>query len=135
MTQEMHTAATLRRPKEYHLFDVPLVSIDLQQYFELIRMGQKWIDSDRNAITIFRSKFMRMVLIALHQGASLYRHLATGMVTIQALEGQIVIDTDEQSILLCKGQILALHEGVQHSVLAKEEAVFLLTITDPVMKM
>ena len=37
--------------------------------------------------------------------------------------------TEEQSVELGKGEMLALHENVPHSVLAKEETIFLLTLT------
>ena len=45
------------------------------------------------------------------------------------MEGQIQFTTQEQSAELSSGQMLALHENVPHSVLAKEETIFLLTLT------
>jgi len=47
---------------------------------------------------------------------------------VQVLEGRIQFDTGQQSVELSKGHMLALHEGIPHSVLAKEESVFLLTL-------
>ena len=38
-------------------------------------------------------------------------------------------NADNRSVELNKGQILALHKGIQHSVLAVEETLFLLTLT------
>jgi hypothetical protein len=38
-------------------------------------------------------------------------------------------NTDQQSIELSKGQMLALHERLPHSVLAIRETIFLLTLT------
>ena len=37
--------------------------------------------------------------------------------------------TEEQSVELGKGQMLALQENIPHSVLVKEETTFLLTLT------
>ena len=52
------------------------------------------------------------------------------MISVQVLQGQILFTTGEQSVELGKGEMLALlHEGVPHSVLAKEETIFLLTLT------
>jgi quercetin dioxygenase-like cupin family protein len=57
------------------------------------------------------------------------RHTADGIINLQILEGQIRFNTDEQSVELNKGQMLTLHKGIPHSVLAKEETIFLLTLT------
>ncbi len=57
------------------------------------------------------------------------KHTADGIISVQVLEGQIVFTTEEQSVELQKGEMLALHENVPHSVLATEETIFLLTLT------
>jgi len=72
---------------------------------------------------------MRIVLIALHKGAEMIKHIADGIISLQVLEGQIIFNTDEHSVELGKGQMLTLHESIPHNVLAKEETIFLLTLT------
>ena len=56
-------------------------------------------------------------------------HTAKGIISVQVLEGQIKFTTDAQTAALNKGQMLTLHEGIPHSVLAIEETVFLLTLS------
>ena len=72
---------------------------------------------------------MRIVLIALHEGAEMARHIADGLISVQVLEGNMQFNTDQQSVELSKGQMLALHEGIPHSILALKETIFLLTLT------
>lgn len=121
--------ATPKRPEGKRTVDAPMVTIDLSLFIEQIRNEKGWKDSDRNAITLFKSVVIRIVLIALHKGAEMARHTAKGTISIQILEGQMQLTTNEQTIDLCRGQMLVLHEGIEHSVYATEETVFLLTLT------
>lgn len=125
---EKFNEATELRPEGQRTLDAALVTIDLGLFIKQIRSEQTWLDSDRNAITIFKSMIMRMVLIALHQGAEMKKHTAPGTISIQVIEGEMQFTTDEQNITLRSGQMLVLHEGISHSVLAKTETVFLLTL-------
>ena len=126
---EKFNDATKQRPQGKRIMDAALVTIDLRNFTKQIREEKAWKDSDRNAITVFKTDGMRIVLIALHKDAEMIKHTADGMISLQVMEGQILFTTDEQSIELGSGQMLALHENVPHSVLAKEETILLLTLT------
>ena len=121
--------ATTQRPLGDRIMDAPLVNIDLITFTEQIKEEKAWKESDRNAITVFKTNGMRIVLIALHKDAEMTKHRAEGMISLQVLEGKIKFTTDDQSVELGRGQMLALHEGLSHSVQAKEETIFLLTLT------
>ena len=127
--EEKSNDATPQRPEGDRVVDAPLVEINLRSFTEQIRNEKTWKDSDRNAITVFKTDGMRIVLIALHKDAEMTKHTADGMISLQVLEGQLLFTTKEQSVELGKGQMLALHENVPHSVLAKQETIFLLTLT------
>ena len=126
---EKFNDATSNRPIGERTLEAPMVTINLSLYIAQIREEEQWKNSDRNAITIFKSMVMRIVLIALHKGAEMKKHTAAGIISVQVIEGEIIFTTDEQSITLSSGQMLVLHEGIPHSVLAKAETVFLLTLT------
>lgn len=121
--------ATLLRPTGNHIIDAPMVNINLTDCIKQIRQEETWKKSDRNAMTIFKSRVMRLVLIALHKNAEMSKHTAPGTINIQVIEGEMLFKTAEQTITLSCGQILVLHEGIPHSVLAIKESVFLLTLT------
>ena len=126
---EKFNEATTHRPKGNRVMDAPLVTINLRSFTKQIREEKAWEDSDRNAITVFKTDGMRIVLIALHKNAEMAKHTTEGMISVQVLEGKIVFTTEEQSVELEQGGMLALHQNIPHSVLANEEAIFLLTLT------
>ena len=126
--EEKFNEATPQRIQD-HLLDAPLVSIDIPSFIEQLKQESTWKESDRNTITVFKTNGLRIVLIALHEGAEMAKHKAEGILSVQVLEGQLKFTTDIKSVELSKGQMLALHERIPHSVLALKEAVFLLTLT------
>lgn len=127
--EEKFNESTAQRPDGDRMIDAALVSIDLPIYMSQIKGEISWKDGKRNAITVFKTYGLRIVLIALHEGSEMTRHTADGIITVQVLEGQIQFNTDQQSVELGKGQMLALHERIPHSVKAIQETTFLLTLT------
>ena len=126
---EKFTEAINNRPQGERTLNAPMVTIDLRLFITQIKEEEQWKKTDRNAITIFKSLVMRMVLIALHKGAEMKDHKAAGTINVQVIEGEMQFTTNGQNIILLAGQILVLQEGITHSVLAKKETTFLLTLT------
>lgn len=117
--------ATSQRPLGDRILDATLVSIDLASFAKQIKEEKAWKESDRNAITVFKTDGMRIVLIALHKDAEMTKHRAARIISLQVMEGKIQFTCNEQSVELGRGQMLTLHKGLSHSVLAKEESIFL----------
>jgi quercetin dioxygenase-like cupin family protein len=127
--KEITKEATVLRPERHRAMDVQLLAFDLSSLTKQILKEKAWKKSDRNAITIFKTDGMRIVLIAMHKDAKMIRHMVNGMISLQVLKGKIQFDTDNRSEELGEGQMLTLHESIPHSVLAKKKTVFLLTLT------
>ena len=123
-----HNESTQLRPVGGRIMDAPLVSIDVPGFIKEIKSETAWKKNDRNAITIYKTDGMRIVLVALHEDAVMAKHTANGVISVQVLDGEIVFNTDHQSVVLKKGQMIALHKGEPHSVAAAKESVFLLTL-------
>lgn len=120
--------ATPQRPEGNRALDAAMVVMDINQFMEQVRKEPAWQNSDHTAITIYKSDRMRIVLIGLHQGAVLPTHTANGIISVQVVEGHISFTATQQTAELTKGQMLALHEKIPHSVTAIEESFFLLTL-------
>ena len=127
--EEKFNEATQQRPEGDRVMDAAMVTIDLPSFIKQVKEESSWKDKDRNAITVFKTNGMRIVLIALHAGAEMKTHIADGIISIQVIDGRMKFNADNRFVELNKGQILALHKGIQHSVLAVEETLFLLTLT------
>lgn len=124
-----YNEATNLRPDGKRLIDAPLVSIAIPEFIKQLKSEVTWQNSDRNAITVFKTNGLRIVLIALHKDAVMKEHAAEGIISVQVLEGEIDFRTDNESVVLRKSEMIALHEGLDHSVKAIKESVFLLTLT------
>ena len=132
--EEKFNEATQQRPEGDRVMDAPMVTIDLPSFVQQIKQEAAWKDTDRNAITVFKTNGMRLVLIALHRGAEMKTHTANGIISIKIIDGKIKFSTVDRTVELNKGQMLGLHKGIPHSVLAIEETVFLLTLTTTLEK-
>lgn len=120
--------STSQRPEGNRILNANLVTLDLPHFMRMIREEKKWNEGVRNAITIFKSNDVRVVMIALHAGGDLPEHTAKGTITVQILEGKMDFSTAENSVQLAAGQMLVLQKNIPHSVMAIEETVFLLTV-------
>ena len=116
------------RPEGERILNAPLVHMDLNEFAKTIKNEKTWKEKDRNAMTIYKTDGMRMVLVALHKGAILERHTANGVISVQVLDGEINFSTDDQTINLKEGQAIALHKMIHHQLTAVKESVFLLTL-------
>lgn len=130
---EVSNQATELRPEGSRLLDAQMVIMDLNSARKQIRDEKAWKEGDRNAITLFKSDGMRLVLIALHAGAEMKAHTTPGIISVQVLEGKITFQTEFQAARLVEGQILTLHKEITHSVLADEDSTFLLTLSTPII--
>lgn len=120
--------ATPQRPEGDRVLSAQLVEMDLNKVIDQIKGETTWTESDRNAVTIFKSDTMRIVLMGLHEHAELKPHKVNGMISVQVLEGKINFVAEQQTSLIEKGQMIALHENITHSVVALTETFFLLTL-------
>ena len=119
---------TPQRPAGGRALDAPLLVLDLPALLAPVRQEPPYQTSDRNSQTVFKTDTLRLVLLALHAGAELKTHTAPGVISVQVLDGQLLFRTAEQTAELTQGQLLTLHAGIPHSVLAVTEAAFLLTL-------
>ncbi len=123
---------TNKRPDGSHIIDASLVKIDIPALIKQIKKETPWTESDRNAITIFKTNGLSIVLIALHKNATMPKYQTHSLINIQVFDGEIELTTDDDAVNLTNGQMLALHSGISHSILAIEETVFLLTVTSSI---
>src|SRR5690606_7381779 len=104
--EEKMNESTPQRPEGERLVDAPLVTIDLPKFMRQIKSEPAWLNGPRNAITVFKSDHMRLVLIALHSGAERPTHTADGTISVQVLEGDIQFGTTDEAVQLREGQMV-----------------------------
>lgn len=120
---------TPQRPSGERIIDASIVPIDLKRYTGQIKNEVSWKDSDRNAITVFKTDVITIVLVALHEGAEIIKNEVDSIVNVHLLEGELKVTTELQFVELNDGQMVVIHEGISHTVKAMKESVLLLTVT------
>lgn len=111
-----------------HLLDAPAVQIDLHAFKAQILQEPSWQDSGRNAITLFKTDGMSLVMTALHQGTKMEENILDNRLCIHVLDGHVNVKTSIHSHDLAQGQVLVLHEGIPHSISALSDSTLLLTV-------
>lgn len=122
--------STNNRPYGERPVDAPLLPVNLHAYTQQIMEEEAWQKNDRNAITVFKSEGITIVLIAFHKGAEMKpgTYEGTGILTLQVLDGHVIFRTEKEMIDLSRGQMAVLHEHIPYSTTAEDESVCLLTM-------
>jgi hypothetical protein len=128
--QSKFNAATPQRPAGNRLLDAPCLVADIASLTEQLYQESTWEEGDRNAITVFKTAGLTIVLVILRAGATLNLHVWEGVLSLQLVKGQLqlVADSAEQLPSLIEGQVLNLHAGVPYRALVLAEATLLLTL-------
>ncbi len=120
--------STESRPKGDRIMNAPVVHVNVPEFLKQIKKEPAWENSDRNAITVFKSDELRIVLTALHKNAVIDEHTANGLISVQVLDGKINFETLGNTYPVEKGELITLHRKIPHKVVAVKESVFLLSI-------
>ena len=122
--------STHNRPEGERTIDTDQLLIDIPSFIKKITREKQWKKSDRNAITVFKSDKMRIVLTALRKKAEMHTQHPENVLSLQVIEGKISVKVPFKKIKLARGQVLALHAGVPYTVRASKKAMVLLTIIE-----
>ena len=120
--------ATKNRPAGDRVLDAPQLYIDIEQHLEILKDESAWQKADRNAMTIFKSEKMSIVLVALHGGATLLPQEINSLVTAQVLQGSIRFESSQGVKNLKEKNIVVLHSNEPFNATAIEETLLLLTV-------
>ena len=121
--------ATYNRPLGDRPIDAPMIPIDLHAYTQQLMQEEAWQKNDRNAITVFKSEGVTIVLVALHKDAEVTPGSieGTGIMNLQVLDGNVNFKAIDE-IMLSRGQMVVLHEHTDFIATANEESMCLLTM-------
>ncbi len=122
--------ATYNRPEGDRKIDSAVLLIDLPAFIKQIKDEKAWGQNDRNAITVFKTDKMRIVLVALHKKANMQTEHPENIISVQVLKGKISVATNYASTEVDKEMILALHEKVPYTITASKKSIFLLTVVE-----
>ncbi len=119
--------STINRPEGERILDAPAVLVDIQQYVQQLKQEDAWQKNDRNAITVFKTGGITVVINAMHSGAQMNDVEVDGVFIIQVLEGEVTIKAEEGEKRLSANQILVLHPCFKSHILAEMDTIMVLT--------
>jgi quercetin dioxygenase-like cupin family protein len=118
----------LSRKTPQRMLDAAILCFDLPAAIEKMKQEESWKIGERNSVTLMKSSFMRIVLIALHGESEINFNQSGNVISVQLLEGKLNFQTQEQSLMMHLGSLITIHGETAHTLIALEESVFLLTI-------
>jgi quercetin dioxygenase-like cupin family protein len=95
-----------------------------------LKQENAWEKSDRNAITVFKTNQLTIVLVALKAGASLLPHQVSAIASVQILKGKAEFTSEEGQKELVENNIIILHSNEMFNITALEETNILVTIIE-----
>jgi quercetin dioxygenase-like cupin family protein len=85
--------------------------------------------SGEKTAALFKSRDLEVIRLVLPAGRSLPPHQVRGEITIQCLEGRLLVECEGVSSVLDNGHLLFLAGGQRHAVAALEDASALVTLS------
>lgn len=122
--------ATSNRPEGDREIDSPVLLMDIPELTEQLKDENAWKENDRNAITVFKTDKMRIVLVALHKAATMKTERPENIFSLQVLKGKVKVTTGFTSTEVEKQKIVVLHEQIPYSITALKKSTFLLTLVE-----
>ena len=129
MSESIDAQAQHRRPHPQPMAGAYL-EIDLSMELEQLHREPEW-RRGHNAKTLVKYDDFRLVLTALEAKARTPVHRTDGRISIQTVQGHIVVRAEGRTFDLPSGRLLVLDRGLPHDVEALEDSAFLLTIAWP----
>lgn len=122
--------STHNRPEGERKIDTAELLIDIPAFIKQIKKEKQWKKGDRNAITVFKSDKMRIVLTGLRKKAEMHTQHPENVLSLFVINGKITLKAQLKKIKISGGQMLALHEKVPYSIKAAKKTMLLLTIVE-----
>lgn len=80
------------------------------------------------SFALFKSSQLEVIRVVLPEGKTFPAHSVPGEITMQCLEGNVEVTAEGQVQTLAAGQLMYLAGGVEHGLVALQDALVLVTI-------
>jgi len=128
--EERHNEATINRPEGERPIDAPLVLVNIPEFIKKIKKEKAWDKNDRNAITVFKSDKLRIILVAMHKKAEMTTERPENIFSVQVISGKVKLDTAGKSFDVSEEDLLILHPNITYKIVALKKSVFLMTVVE-----
>jgi quercetin dioxygenase-like cupin family protein len=132
---ELETLKTnLSHGMNYRSSDCTLLAFDLPSLITTMKKSFTWANGELNALILLKSPEKQIILTAMHEGTEIKSFQSNDSITFQVIEGRLRFHVRKDTITLNEGQLMTLDEKIKYRLSSQGETVFLLTITNSIIK-
>lgn len=128
--EETHNESTKNRPEGERPVNAPVVKINIPGFIKKIKKEKAWNKNDRNAITVFKSDKMRIVLVAMRKKAEMTTERPENIFSLQVLDGKVKLSTADKKVEVRSNEMFVLHANIPYTIQALRKSIFLLTVVE-----
>jgi len=128
--EERHNEATKNRPEGDRPVDAPVVVVNIPDFIKKIKKEKAWDKNDRNAITVFKSDKLRIILVAMHKKAEMTTERPENIFSLQVLDGKVKLHSSEKTVEVREDELFVLHAHIPYKIEAVKRCVFLMTVVE-----
>jgi quercetin dioxygenase-like cupin family protein len=121
-------SGTQRGSLDNRALEAQVLTFSVDKKIAQLKKETEWINGDRNAVTLQKNSNLRVVLIALHKGATLHEHTVDGPITLFVVSGKIKFVCGNKEVNVESNGLIVLEKITSHDVEALEDTTFILTI-------
>jgi quercetin dioxygenase-like cupin family protein len=129
----METAISERkipRSINHSLSDSILSDFNLDSLIATMKQSRTWTNGELNSLILLNNPDEQIILTAVHEGTEIESFQENDSVSFQVIEGLIKFHVRKNTITIREGQLMKLDENIKYSFVAREDTVFLLTISN-----
>jgi quercetin dioxygenase-like cupin family protein len=124
----LNTKTRLHKDKRTRKFSN--YKFDLPALIENMKHSHAWAKGELISMVLQNKPESQILLTALHEGTEIDSFHSKDSISLQIIEGKLICHCLGESVILKKDQIHTLNKNVEYSLIAMEETVFLLTISN-----
>lgn len=128
--EERYNESTINRPEGERPVDAPVVVVNIPEFIKKIKKEKAWDKNDRNAITVFKSDKLRIILVAMHKKAEMTTEHPENIFSVQVLDGRVKLHSSEKTVEVREDELFVLHANIPYKIEAVKKSVFLLTVVE-----
>lgn len=117
--------------REPRSLNAPVLRFELTAESAQLRAERQYIEGDRNARTLTKVDWFRLVLVALRAGATLDEADQHGSIALQVLEGRVTVRVGDETIDVGEREVSVVAPGYPWTALAVDDSLLLLHLAWP----
>ena len=118
------------QPINYSSSDSRLSDFDLPSLIATMKQSQTWTNGELNSLVLLNNPEKQIILAAMHEGTEIESFQENDSVSFQIIEGLVKFHARKSTVTIREGQLMKLEENIKYSLIAGEDTIFLMTISN-----